>query len=168
MGTPLLIEFGMGTSLRRGDYTEAAQRFEDPLWKGTAFYYNQDFTSALAEFAKVDTARGWFNRGNALAHLERYEEATEAYRHALELKPDYPEAQANLEYLERREAVLALRCRLRRRSLGLRWLGLGRRALLRQAASASASARRPRPRPKPKPSPSPSASGVCPRPSASA
>lgn len=33
MGKPLLIEFGMGTSLRRADYTEAATRaLKDALW----------------------------------------------------------------------------------------------------------------------------------------
>lgn len=84
----------------QGDYSEAAQRFEDPLHKGTAFYLSEDFVSALAEFAKVDTAEGWFNRGNSLAHLERYEEAIEAYAKALELRPDYPAAAANIEYLQ--------------------------------------------------------------------
>ena len=84
----------------QGNYAEAAQRFEDPLRKGTAYYLEEDFASALAEFAKVDTAEGWFNRGNALAHLERYEEAMEAYARALGLEPDFPRAEANLEYLE--------------------------------------------------------------------
>ena len=33
MSKPLLIEFGMGTSLRRADYTEAATRaLKDALW----------------------------------------------------------------------------------------------------------------------------------------
>lgn len=33
MSTPLLIEFGMGTSLRRADYTQAARRaLQDALW----------------------------------------------------------------------------------------------------------------------------------------
>lgn len=33
MADPLLIEFGMGTSLRRGDYTQAAERaVRDALW----------------------------------------------------------------------------------------------------------------------------------------
>lgn len=84
----------------QSDYAEAALRFEDPLWKGTAYYLEQDFASALAEFAKVDTAEGWFNRGNALAHLERYEEAVEAYERALELQPDFPRAEANLTYMQ--------------------------------------------------------------------
>ena len=66
-------------AMDRGDYREAALRFEDPMRKGTAYYLEQDFSSALAEFAAVDTAEGWFNRGNSLAHLERYEEAVEAY-----------------------------------------------------------------------------------------
>ncbi len=87
-------------AFERGDYAEAAQRFEDPLWKGTALYLDQRFEAALDQFAGVDTAEGWFDRGNALAHLERYEEAMDAYRRALELRPDYPEAEANLTYLE--------------------------------------------------------------------
>jgi Ca-activated chloride channel family protein len=84
----------------RGDYAAAAEHFEEPLRKGTALYLTENFEAALAEFAKLDTAEAWFNRGNALAHLERYEEALEAYQRALELRPDYPWAQANLEYMK--------------------------------------------------------------------
>ena len=87
-------------AMDRGDYAEAASRFADPMRKGTAYYLEQDFSSALAEFAAVDTAEGWFNRGNSLAHLERYEEAVEAYQKALELQPDFPRAAANLEYMQ--------------------------------------------------------------------
>lgn len=84
----------------QGDYREAAQRFEDPLRRGISLYLSQDFTSALAEFAKVETAEGWFNRGNCLAHLERYEEAVDAYTQALVLRPDFSKAAANIEYLQ--------------------------------------------------------------------
>lgn len=36
MADPLLYEFGMGTSLRRGDYTEAALRAtKDALWRNS-------------------------------------------------------------------------------------------------------------------------------------
>ena len=45
----------------------------------------------------VDAAEAWFARGNALAHLERYEEAIAAYRQALERRPDDPKAAANIE-----------------------------------------------------------------------
>lgn len=84
----------------KGDYAAAARHFEDPLRKGTALYLTENFEAALAEFAKLDTAEGWFNRGNALAHMERYEESLEAYQRALELRPDYSSARANLEYME--------------------------------------------------------------------
>ena len=66
-------------AFEKGDYAAAGEHFEDPLRKGTALYLSEDFDKALAEFAKLDTAEGWFNRGNTLAHLERYEEAMEAY-----------------------------------------------------------------------------------------
>lgn len=87
-------------AFEKGDYATAGKHFENPLRKGTALYLTEDFDRALAEFAKLDTAEGWFNRGNALAHLERYEEAMEAYERALEIQSDFPQAQANLEYLE--------------------------------------------------------------------
>lgn len=84
----------------RGDYATAADRFEDPLWRGIAFYASQDFESAAGQFSLVDSAEGWFNRGNALAHLERYPDAVAAYERALELQPDYPAAESNRDYVK--------------------------------------------------------------------
>ena len=83
----------------RGEYAEAAARFEDPMWKGAALYRSEQFGAAINQWAQVDTAEAWFNRGNALAHTERYDEAIAAYRRALELRPEYPEATANIEYV---------------------------------------------------------------------
>ena len=49
MADPLLIEFGMGTSLRRGDYTQAAERaVRDALW------HNSINLSELFGFDKKD------------------------------------------------------------------------------------------------------------------
>ena len=83
----------------RGEYEIAAERFEDPLWRGIAFYAAQDFEAAAGQFSQVDSAEGWFNRGNALAHLESYPDAVAAYGQALERRPEYPEAEANREYV---------------------------------------------------------------------
>jgi len=84
----------------RGEYVEAATRFEDPMWKGTALYMGERFDAAIEQFARVDSAEAWFKRGNALAHLERYEEAVAAYERALEMRSGYSEAEANLDYLQ--------------------------------------------------------------------
>ena len=86
-------------NFERGDYQIAAERFEDPLWRGIAFYAAEDFESAAGQFSLLDSAEGWFNRGNALAHLERYPEAVAVYEQALERRPEYPEAEANRDYV---------------------------------------------------------------------
>ena len=49
MAEPLLVEFGMGTSLRRGDYTQAATRaVRDALW------HNSINLAELFGFDKTD------------------------------------------------------------------------------------------------------------------
>jgi Ca-activated chloride channel family protein len=82
------------------DFNAAATLFQDPMWRGTALYRAERFGEALDQFARVDTAASWFARGNALAHLEHYEEAITAYERALELDPTHPGATANISYLE--------------------------------------------------------------------
>lgn len=47
---------------------------------------------------RADYVVGHYNRGLALGYLNRLEEAEAAFRKALELKPDFPEAQQNLDY----------------------------------------------------------------------
>jgi Ca-activated chloride channel family protein len=85
----------------RGRYAEAAERFEDPMWKGIAYYRNGDWEGAIDQFARLETAEAYFNLGNAYAHSENYELAVEAYDQALAQRPDWAEA------LENRELVAA-------------------------------------------------------------
>lgn len=83
----------------KGEYSQAAERFEDPMWRGTALYMSGEFEASLAEFGRLDTAEAWFSQGNALAHLKSYPEAVAAYERALELRPDWVEAQENRDYV---------------------------------------------------------------------
>lgn len=85
---------------QRGDYLEAAARFKDPFWRATAYYAAEQFQQAAALYGRLETAEGWFNQANALAHMEQYERATQAYQRALVLRPDWPAAQENLELAE--------------------------------------------------------------------
>jgi Ca-activated chloride channel family protein len=84
----------------REAYNEAAQQFEDPLWQGTAHYKAGDFEKALAAFKEQDSAQALYNQGNALAKLNKLDQAIEAYDNALEKNPDLDDAKANKTLLE--------------------------------------------------------------------
>ena len=81
---------------QRGDYSAAAGRFQNPMWKGVALYRSALYQDALDAFASIDTAESWYNQGNALLHLSKFEEAVAAYTKALERRADWPDAVANL------------------------------------------------------------------------
>jgi Ca-activated chloride channel family protein len=80
----------------RGEYLAAAERFQDPMWKGVAFYRAGRYQDAFAAFSRVDTPESYFNQGNALARLGRLPAAVASYREALKRRPGWPEAKANL------------------------------------------------------------------------
>jgi Ca-activated chloride channel family protein len=83
-------------AFQRGDYVRAAALFEDPMWRGVAFYRAGRYAEAVDAFARVDSAESDFNQGNALAHQKRYDAAAARYTQALERRPGWPEATANL------------------------------------------------------------------------
>jgi Ca-activated chloride channel family protein len=88
-------------AFEREDYAAAAAAFEDSMWKGVAFYRAGQFQQAVDAFAAVDTAESWFNQGNALLHLGKFEEAVAAYDNALKKRSGWPEATADLATAER-------------------------------------------------------------------
>lgn len=84
----------------RGNYAEAAERFEDPFWKGVAYYVNEDFKNAIAQFAQLKTPEAYFNLGNAYAHSSNYKTAIKNYERALGMKPDFINAQLNRDIVQ--------------------------------------------------------------------
>jgi Ca-activated chloride channel family protein len=85
----------------RGEFEAAAAHFRDPMWKGTALYRAGKFNDAAAAFAAVDSPEAFYNQGNALVHLARFEEAVTAYKKALATRKDWTDAQSNLATAER-------------------------------------------------------------------
>ncbi|MCY1497003.1 von Willebrand factor type A domain protein [compost metagenome] len=81
-------------------FPQAAAHFADPFWKGLAAYRAADFDAALASFARLDSAPAYFYLGNSYVRLSRFPQAIAAYRKALQLQPDFPEAKANLALAE--------------------------------------------------------------------
>lgn len=84
-----------------GKYEAAAAAFEDKAWQGIALYRAGKFDDAVNAFASRNTPESWFNQGNALLHLGRIEAAVIAYKHALDLHKDWPEAASNLAIAEK-------------------------------------------------------------------
>ena len=86
--------------LRGGDPKSAADRFEDPAWKGTSHYRSGNYEAAAKEFSQQQNADGYFNLGNALTHMEQYDEAIAAYQKSLALNPDNEDAKTNAKIAE--------------------------------------------------------------------
>jgi Ca-activated chloride channel family protein len=84
---------------QRGDYAAAAERFEDPLWKGAACYRAGDFACAAAAFSRGDSPEAWYGLGNAYARLGELKLAVDAYDQALAGRPEWADAKANRELL---------------------------------------------------------------------
>ncbi|MCP4399354.1 MAG: VWA domain-containing protein, partial [bacterium] len=45
----------------KGNYAEAAEGFENPIWKGIAYYAAEDFEAAIEQFSRLDTPTAYFN-----------------------------------------------------------------------------------------------------------
>ncbi len=87
-------------ALESGQYDRAAKAADDPLRQGIAHYRQGQFELAERLFRRADGAEGHYNRGNALARLQRLEEAIAAYDQALALNPDMQDAAFNKALLE--------------------------------------------------------------------
>ena len=81
----------------RGKYAAAAQSFQDPLWRGIAWYRAGEFEKAAISFALRDTAEAHYNQGNARMMLGKYDDAIACYDRALATRPDWMEALKNRE-----------------------------------------------------------------------
>jgi Ca-activated chloride channel family protein len=84
----------------RDEFAQAAEHFEDPLWKGIAHYMAEDFEAAIDQFSRRETAESFFNMGNAFARLGSYEEAVAAFDKALALRPEYQDAEFNRDLIQ--------------------------------------------------------------------
>ena len=88
-------------ALQAGDPEQAAQLAEDPALRGTAAYQAKDYEQALDAFAGSTGTDADYNQGNALAQLQRYEEAIAAYDRALTSAPGMADAVHNRAEVEK-------------------------------------------------------------------
>lgn len=82
------------------DYARTLELSRDPNLRGSALYRQGHYQEALAAFGDGDTAASHYNRGNVLAHLNRFAEAILAFEHALQRDPAHEPAVHNKRLLE--------------------------------------------------------------------
>src|SRR6185312_12745001 len=87
-------------ALREGHPKEAQRIARDPAWRGVAAYRAGDYTAAATELQHARGGNAAYNRGNALAKAQRYEDAIKAYDEALKLDPGNADAKANRTAVE--------------------------------------------------------------------
>ena len=85
----------------KDEFEQAAEQFENPQWQGSAHYQAGNYEQALAAFQQGSDAQSLYNQGNALAKLQKLEEAIEAYDNALKIDPEFEDAKANKALLEK-------------------------------------------------------------------
>lgn len=86
--------------MQAGDPKAAAEKFQDPNWRGSALYRAGDYAGAARNFPQ-DSAESNYNRGNALAHTGKLEDAIQSYDEALKQNPDLEDAKANRDLLKK-------------------------------------------------------------------
>ncbi|MGI9285259.1 MAG: VWA domain-containing protein [Pseudomonadales bacterium] len=84
----------------KGDYNTAAQRFQDPAWRGISLYLDENFAAAAEAFVQIETAQGLYNLGNAWAQGQNYVYAVQAYTKVLQLEPEHSGAQKNRRIIQ--------------------------------------------------------------------
>lgn len=83
-------------AFERGDYTQAAEHFRDPMWRGIASYYAKDYTAAISAFRDAPPSpESLLWMGNSYAQQKMWREALTHYDQALSLRPDWKMAQSN-------------------------------------------------------------------------
>ena len=93
--------------LDRGEYQQAAGKFTTPESIGAALFLAGDFEKAASVLGRSASAEAHYNRGNAHVMLGKYETAIAAYQSALGKRPDWPEAEQNLQIATLRKQALA-------------------------------------------------------------
>jgi len=87
-------------ALRQGHAQQAQQLACDPAWRGAAAYRAGDYAAAAQALQQAPGGDAAYNLGNTLARQGQYQQAIEAYDHALKLDPGNADAKANRKAVE--------------------------------------------------------------------
>ena len=89
----------------KGEHKDAAALFKKNNWKASALYRNGEYEKSielLEQSEEEPNSDAMYNKANALAKLQRYEEAIEAYDEAEKLDPNNEDAIYNRELVKKK------------------------------------------------------------------
>ncbi|MFD0981317.1 VWA domain-containing protein [Tropicimonas aquimaris] len=81
---------------RQKEFARAGELFLDPMWRAHALARAGKYAEAAEIYSRLDTAEAAFGEGMARTRNREYRPAIAAYERALEMQPDFPEAEWNL------------------------------------------------------------------------
>ena len=84
-----------------GDAETAAELFDDTDWKAAAHYRAGNYQQSAELLTSADSSTDYYNKGNVLAKLGKYEDAIKAYDEALNLNPADEDARFNRELVKK-------------------------------------------------------------------
>ncbi|MGB0941974.1 MAG: VWA domain-containing protein [Marinomonas sp.] len=88
----------------QGDWESAQALFENPKWQAASQYALGNYDAAAEQLnllnEQQNSASLEYNKGNSLALAGNLDDAIASYKNALKIKPEFTEAQQNLDYLE--------------------------------------------------------------------
>lgn len=86
--------------MNKGQFKQAESVFQQPDWRATAAYRAGNYAQAAKEYGTLGNESGFYNQGNALAHLGHYEQAIKAYDQALVINSNNKDALYNRKLLQ--------------------------------------------------------------------
>lgn len=92
--------------LKEGKEKEALSTYENQLSVGAIYYKKGEFKKALSIYETLGSKEAFYNRGNTLVMLGKYNDAIESYKLALEVDKDFKEASDNLLIAKARQAII--------------------------------------------------------------
>ena len=86
--------------LQQGNAEQAAALFDDAEWKAAAHYRAGQYQPAIDALQGINTAKALYNKANALARMNKLQEAVKTYDEALKLQPKHEDAKYNRDLLK--------------------------------------------------------------------